>query len=157
VREMSEQADLAAEQADIITPEEFVRAIRAGQLVKAVREGYETSNENGFDVSVFHAEAEWHQRPQVPDARTHRGREEIARMNAEFMGSFEEFRAEPRELFEVAGKVVAVVRVSGRVKGSEHRVEMDEVHVFSFRDGLISEVREYLTQGEAFSALGLEE
>jgi hypothetical protein len=57
--------------------------------VQASCAGYETSNESALDVSVFHAEAEWHQRPQLPDARIHRGREEIARMNAEFTGSFE--------------------------------------------------------------------
>jgi len=44
--------------------------------------------------------------------------------------------------------------VSGRVKGSDHRVEMEEVHIWSFRDGLISEVREYLTKDEALRALG---
>jgi len=74
-------------------------------------------------------------------------------MNAEFFGSFEDFRAEPLELFETGGRVVAVVRVSGRVKGSDSRVEMQEVHVWSFRDGMVSEVREYLTKEEALAAL----
>src|SRR5579862_6473826 len=105
-----------------LTPDELMNAVRAGDLVGAIRAGYETFNKRGFDVSVFHPEAEWHQRPQLPDARIRRGREEIARMNDEFMGSFEEFRAEPLEIFETAGKVVAVVQVSGLVRGSDHRV-----------------------------------
>ena len=126
------------------------------ELVERMRAGYRAFSERGFDVSGFHPQAEWHQRPQLPDARTHRGREEIEQMNAEFIGSFEDFRAEPLEIFDTAGKVVAVVRVSGRVKGSEHRVEMEEVHVWSFRDGMVSEVREYLTKAEALQALGLE-
>lgn len=148
---MRADADPTPEQA-ILTPEEFVEAIRAGDLVTAMSSGYAGFSEH-LDASVFHPEAEWHQRPQLPDARTHRGRQEIAEMNAEFIGAFEEFRAEPREIFETAGKVVAVVRVSGRIRGSHHRVEMEEVHVWSFRDGLISEVREYLTKDEALRSV----
>jgi ketosteroid isomerase-like protein len=34
---------------------------------------------------------------------------------------------------------------------------MEEVHVWSFRDGMASEVREYLTKDEALEAIGLEE
>ena len=146
---MRESADL--------TPEEFRAAIRQGELVPAMRAGYETFNERGFDMSIFHPEAEWHQRAQLPDARTHRGREEIARMSEEFIGSFEDFRAEPLEISEAGGKVVAVVRVSGRVKGSEHRVAMEEVHVWSFLGGMASEVREYLTKAEALHAVGLQD
>jgi ketosteroid isomerase-like protein len=140
-----------------MTPEEFTEAIRAGDLVNAMRAGYETFNQRGLDVSVYHPEAEWHQRPQLPDAGSYCGREEIARFNAEFIGSFDAFRAEPLEIFETDGKVVAVVRVSGRVRGSDQRVEMEEVHVWSFCDGMIREVREYLTKDEALEALGLEQ
>jgi ketosteroid isomerase-like protein len=153
---MCGESDITAEHMDPMTPDEFVEAIRAGDLVTAMRAAYETFNERGLDVSVCHAEAEWHQRPQLPDAGSYRGREEIARFNAEFIGSFDAFRADPLEIFESGGKVVAVVRVSGRVKGSDQRVEMEEVHVFSFRDGMIREIREYLTKSEALDALGLE-
>jgi ketosteroid isomerase-like protein len=150
---MSDEENFAPEHT-AVTPEEFVEAIRAGELVNAMRAGYQAFSEGGLDMSVFHADAEWHQRPEIPDARICRGREEIARMSAEFSGSFEDFRAEPLELVELDGKIVAVVRVSGRVRGTEHRVEMTEVHVWRFRDGLISEVREYLTKDEALQALG---
>jgi hypothetical protein len=115
---MSEEAELGAERADVTTPEGFVEAIREGDLVVAMRAGYHVfSEDGGLDMSVFHPDAEWHQRPQLPDARTHRGRAQITRMN-------------------------------------DHRVEMEEVHVWSFDDGLISEVREYLTKAEALRALG---
>jgi ketosteroid isomerase-like protein len=150
---MPEDADPAPEQADL-TPEEFVEAIRAGDLVEAMRAGYATfSREAVVDTTIFQPDAEWHQRPQLPDARVHRGHEEIARMNDEFIESFEGFRAQPLEIFETGGRVVAVVLVSGRVKGSDQRVQMEEVHVWSFRDGLVSEVHEYLTKGEALEAV----
>jgi ketosteroid isomerase-like protein len=135
------------------TLEELMDAVRAGDLVTAMRRGYETFNERGFDMGFFHPEAEWHQRPQLPDAGTYRGRDEITHMNDEFIGSFEDFRAEPVEIFETGGKVVAVVRLSGRVKGSDQRVVMEEVHVWSFRDGMVMEVREYLTKADALQAV----
>jgi ketosteroid isomerase-like protein len=138
----------------LITPEMFVEAIRSGHRAEAIRAGYETFNAQGLDMSVFHPEAEWHQRPQLPDARTHRGHDEIVRFNDEFIGSFDGFRAVPLEVFEVVGKVVVVLRVSGALRGTEDRVEMEEVHVISFRDGLISEVHEYLTKDEALRSLG---
>lgn len=137
-----------------LTPEEFIEAVRSGDRVAAMHAGYADFNERGFDMTIFHPAAEWHQRPQLPDARTHRGIEEISRMNEEFIGSFEEFRAEPLEIFEADGKVVAIVAVSGRVKGSDQRVVMEEVHVWSFHDGMVIEVHEYLTKGEALEALG---
>jgi ketosteroid isomerase-like protein len=152
---MSDDENFAPEDT-AITPEEFVEAIRAGELVNAMRAGYQVFSGDGLDMSVFHPDAEWHQRAEIPDAQIRRGREEIARMNAEFSGSFEDFRAEPLELVELDGKVVAVVLVSGRVRGTEHRVEMTEVHVWCFRDGLIGEVREYLTKDEALQALAPE-
>ena len=71
-----------------------------------------------IEVSVFHSDAQSQQRPQLPDARTRRGTEEIARMNAEFTGSFDPFPADALELFGVDGKVVAVVRVSERMRGA---------------------------------------
>jgi ketosteroid isomerase-like protein len=136
------------------TPQELVAAVRAGDLVSALHAGYAAFAERGLDLSLFSPDAEWHQRPQLPDARIHRGRDEIARMNDEFMGSFEDFRADPLEILQRGGKVLAVVAVSGRVRGSDQRVVMEEVHVWSFReDGLVSEVREYLTKDEALKAL----
>ena len=56
---------------------------------------------------------------------------------------------EPVEIFETDGKVVAVLQVSGRIKGSDQQVAMEEVHVMSLRDGMFSEVREYPTKSEA--------
>jgi ketosteroid isomerase-like protein len=140
-----------------LTPGAFMEAVRAGDVVRALRAGYAAFNERRLDMRIFHPEAEWHQRPQLPDARTHRGREEISRLNDEFIGSFDDFRVEPREMFGTSGKVVAVVDVNGRVRGSAQRVAMEEVHVWSFRDGMASEVREYLTKDEALEAIGLEE
>jgi len=147
-----------------ITPEQFVEAIRAGHLVEAMRAGYEVGARSGetfpsrweiaFVEEAYHPEVEWHLRADLPDSRTLRGREEVLRLWTEWGDSFDDFLTEPLEIFETGGKVVAVLRLSGRIKASEQQVAMEEVHVFSFRGGMVSEVREYLTRSEALKALG---
>ncbi len=150
-----------------IRPEQFAEAIRAGHLVEAIRAGYESaahsvesfpsSVERAFVEEAYHPEVEWHLRTDLPDSRTLHGREEVLGLWTEWGDSFDDFLTDPLEIFETGGKVVAVLRLSGRIKGSDQQVAMDEVHVFSFRDGMVSEVREYLTKGEALKALGLPE
>jgi ketosteroid isomerase-like protein len=106
---------------------------------------------------AFHPEVEWTTRTDLPDSRTYRGREGVAGLIAEWIGVFDGFLFEPVEIFETGGKVVAVLQVSGRIKGSDQQMTMEDVHVMSLRDGMFSEVREYPAKGEALNALGLSE
>ncbi len=147
------------------TPEAILEAIRAGNLVAAARANWKAFNSRavtgkGFDpeeLFAFHPEVEWTTRAELPDSRTYRGRGEIARLIADWIGAFDGFLAEPVEIFEADGKVVAVMQLSGHIKGSDQQVAMEEAHVMSVRDGLFSEVREYATRSEALTALGLSE
>jgi ketosteroid isomerase-like protein len=141
------------------TPEAIIEAISAGLLVEATRAAYALFNAGslGALLEAYEPEAEWHTRTDLADSRTYRGREEIALLAAEWGDSFDDLRMEPREFFETGGKVVVVLQMNGRIKDSDERVEMEEVHVFSFRDGRVSDVREYPTRGEALKVLGLPE
>jgi ketosteroid isomerase-like protein len=143
------------------TPEAIVEAIRAGYLVEASRATYTAWNSRSLSVEVLleaiHPEVEWHTRTDLPDSQTYRGREEFARLWAEWIDAFDDFLMEPLEIFETGGKVVAVLQIRGRLKGSDQQVAMEEVHVTSFRDGMCSETREYPTKSEALIALGLSE
>lgn len=147
------------------TPEAIVEAIRAGDLVEAIRANANTFNlrpgsGEAFhpeELVAFHPEVEWTTRTDLPDSRTYRGREGVATLIAEWIGAFDNFLIEPLEIFETSGKVVAVLRLSGHIKGSDQQVAMEEVHVLSVRDGMFSEVSEYPTKREALTALGLSE
>ena len=103
----------------------------------------------------FHPEVEWTTRADLADSRTYRGRDELAGFVAEWIDAFDDLLLEPVEIYEAGGKVLAVVRVSGHIKGSDQQVAMEEVHVMSVRDGMFGEVREYPTKSEALAALGL--
>ena len=96
-------------------------------------------------------------RTDLPDSRIYRGGEELASVMAEWIDMFDDFHVEPGEISETGGKVVAVLQVSGLIKGSDQQVAMEEVHVMSLREGMFSEVREYPTKSEALKALGLSE
>jgi len=164
LRTMPEEPNPAAEEVDPTT-EAIIEAIRAGHLVEATRALWMVFNSRSASGEVFHPEelvafhpeVEWTMRTDLPDPQTYRGREEFASVMAEWIDAFDDFHVEPGEIFETGGKVVAVLQVSGRIKGSDQQVAMEEVHVMSLRDGMFSEVREYPTKSEALTALGLSE
>ena len=164
LRMVPEEPNPTAEEIDPTT-EAIVEAIRAGYLVEATRALWMVFNSRSASREVFHPEelvafhpqVEWTMRTDLPDPQTYRGREEFATVMAEWIDAFDDFHVEPGEIFETGGKVVAVLQVSGRIKGSDQQVAMEEVHVMSLRDGMFSEVREYPTKSEALTALGLSE
>jgi ketosteroid isomerase-like protein len=147
------------------TTEAIVEAIRAGYLVEATRALWIVFNSRSAsgeaflpdELLAFHPEVEWTMRTDLPDPQTYRGREELASVMAEWIAAFDDFHVEPSEIFETAGKVVAVLQINGRIKGSDQQVAMEEAHVMSLRDGMFSDVREYPTKSEALKALGLSE
>ena len=143
------------------TSEAIIEAVRSGNLLEALRAGYLIYNARPLSLvevaQCFHPEVEYHTRADMPDPRTYRGREEWMHFTAEWIGAFDDFHMEPVEIFETDGKVVDVMQVGGHIKGSGQQVEMETAHVWSFRDGLVSEVREYPTKREALKALGLHE
>ena len=145
------------------TPEAIIEALRAGNLVEATRANWKVFNSRSRSGEVFHPEelfafhpeVEWTTRTDLPDSQTYRGREGLARLIAEWIDAFDDLLVEPVEIFQTGGKVIAVLRLSGRIKGSDQQVAMEEVHVMSLRDGMFGEVREYPTKGEALTAMGL--
>jgi ketosteroid isomerase-like protein len=75
-------------------------------------------------------------------------------------GLYGEFRVEAEEIVEAGDQVVAVERHAARgVKGSEAEgmVGHSFACLFSFRDGKISQVKEYATREEALYAAELRE
>lgn len=161
---MPEESNPTAEEIDP-TPEAILEAIRTGHVVEATRANWRVFNARSGtgevfrpdELFAFHPEVEWTTRTDLPDPRTYRGREGLACLIAEWSDAFDDFLVEPVEIFQTGGKVVAVMKLSGHIRGSDQQVAMEEVHVMSLRDGMFSEVREYPTRGEALTALGLAE
>ncbi len=125
--------------------------------VERVRKAYEFVNrEHEPDFDLLHPDIQWHTRPDLPDTATYRGHEAVAGLMAEwFAGAFEDLHVDVEELIDAGDRVVAVLRMHGRLRGSSQEVEMAETHVLTMRDGKATEIHEYQTTAEALKAVGL--
>ena len=104
-----------------------------------------------FDA--LHPDVKWHTRADLPDSDTYHGHDGVAKLGSDWIGAFDDLRVEPEELIDADDRVVAVLRLTGSVKGSGQQVEMPETHVYTMLDGKIIEVHEFPTKAAALEAL----
>jgi ketosteroid isomerase-like protein len=96
-------------------------------------------------------------RPELPDAKTYRGREEVKAFWRKTQEVFAEVRWEPQEFIDLGHAVVVVTNVFATGRGSDVSVEMDETDAFWFHEGLIVRLQGFATKDEALEAAGLRE
>jgi ketosteroid isomerase-like protein len=126
--------------------------------VERVREGYKfVDREHEPNLDLLHPDVRWHTRADLPDTATHRGHDGAATLMAAWFGAFDDLRVDVEELIDVGDRVVAVLRLHGRARGSAREVEMSETHVLTMRDGKVTEIHEYPTKAEALRVAGLDE
>ena len=128
--------------------------------VERVREGYEAFNRGDLDVAVgdMDPDIEWHVMGDLPEGETYRGHEGVRRFWETWQEAFEDFHVEPEELIDAGDKVVVVIKVSGRGRGSGAQVETPSFpQVWTLRDGRPVRVEMYRSRSEALRAAGLEE
>jgi ketosteroid isomerase-like protein len=96
---------------------------------------------------------ELHGRPDVPDAKVYRGRDEAKDFFRMLQDVWSELRWEPVEFTEIGDAVVVETRLSAVGRGSDLRIEADETDVFWFRDGQIVKLQGFATKEEARAAV----
>jgi ketosteroid isomerase-like protein len=96
----------------------------------------------------------WHTRADLPDSDTYHGHDGVARLASDWVGAFDGLRVDVEELIEAGGRVVAKVRLRGRLKGSCEEVDMAETHVYTMLEGKIAAVHEFRTKAAAPEAIG---
>jgi uncharacterized protein len=105
--------------------------------VDALKRGYAALNRG--DLSVVHElldpDIEWHEPAPSPDAGTHRGRDSFERFLRGWLESFDEFQVEPEQVVERGGRLIAVVRQSGKGRASGLRVDARLAHVWTVEAG----------------------
>jgi ketosteroid isomerase-like protein len=97
-------------------------------------------------------EFELHERPDLPDAKTYRGRDESKRFWRKTQELFAELRWEPREFIDLGHAVLVETRIAALGRGSDVRVQAEETDVFWFRDGAIVRLQGFPTKAEALEA-----
>ncbi len=126
--------------------------------LERVRESYEfVEREHEPDFDLLDPEIEWHTRDDLPDSTTHRGHDGVAAFMDEWWKAFDDLHADVEELIDVGDRVIAVLRLHGRVRGSTQEVDMSETHVLKMLDGKATEIREYRSRTDALRAVGLVE
>jgi ketosteroid isomerase-like protein len=130
----------------------------SGQDLESLRRGYEAGSRGDIDgmVELMDPEIEWRGHPQLPEPGPLHGREEVRRWLEQTRDALTEVELEVQEMIEAGDHVVAIVRVSGRGKGSGAPVAGGpDAHVWTMRNGKAVKFRWYQGTGEALETLGL--
>ena len=115
--------------------------LATGELVERV-----TAPEFVWDMSTFHG---W------PERQTYEGPEGTREFLTDWVGAWEDWRLEVRELIDAGDDVVAVLHQSGRSKTTGLEVDMDFAQVWTIKDGKQTRMRMYADPDEALRAVGL--
>jgi ketosteroid isomerase-like protein len=105
-------------------------------------------------VEHLHPSAELHQPREAPGAASYYGRDEVARGTADFLGAWDDFSFEPREIRPLGDGVLVSVLLSGRGKGSGAEVQMSVFHAWTFRDGQPHRLFVCMAREDAVEAIG---
>jgi ketosteroid isomerase-like protein len=95
---------------------------------------------------------ELHERPDLPDAKVYRGRDEAKEFWRKTWQIFSSIHWQTSEVIDRGDIVIAVNRVVGTGRESTVEVEMDEVDVFWFRDGMLVRLQAFGSREEALAA-----
>ena len=129
------------------------------EIVELARRGYEAFARRDLDsaLEMMDPEIEAHDPPEVPDAAIHRGRDAVRRDWEQTLELFDDFSVDLERYFDAGDEVLLYVHYRGRGRESSAEVEARMAHVWTFRDGKVIRLRQYLDRAEALVAVGLSE
>ena len=99
---------------------------------------------------------EWHFERGAVISGLHRGRDRVRAALSSFMTEWEDFAVEIEDLIPADdGRVVMLVHLTGRGRGSPVPLDFREANIFTIRAGRIVSVEEYFDRERALEAVGL--
>jgi ketosteroid isomerase-like protein len=118
--------------------------------------------EHGFDAfnsgdlktffECFHPNVVYRDRADEPDAREYHGLEEFKGCVQRWLDAFDDLRFQVHEWIDLGDRVIEVTELHGRGNATGATVRGTYVFLWTFRDGLIIDGREYTTREEALEA-----
>lgn len=75
----------------------------------------------------------------------------------DWLEPWETYHAKVERIIPAGDKVLVLVRLHGRMAGTESEVEMISASVYLMRDGKVARVEHYANRAEALEAVGLRE
>ena len=128
------------------------------EIVRHALEAWGRGDRNAV-VDLLDPAVEWSMPPNLPDAGTYRGRDEVVGRLKEFLEAWDDLAVTVEELMDAGERVVALVRYSGR--GRESGIEIAgmniDAQVWTVRNGKVLKVELYGGTAEALEAAGLSE
>ena len=128
--------------------------------VEIVRRMYDAWERGDYEsaLAYFHPDVEWSEPPDNPGARTWHGHEGVQRAVATWMGAWEDYRHERRELIDCGGdRVLMAGWQTGRGKGSGVEISEENFSVYRVREGRIVKQQMFRHRADALEAAGLSE
>jgi ketosteroid isomerase-like protein len=127
--------------------------------VELVRDAFDTFNTQGIDaaLSCFGHDLVWSTTDRWVDAPTYHGHDGMRTLTAAFTENFDDLSFEVGDIRDAKDRVVALIHMTGRIRGSESPISQPVGLVVSeFRSGTFGDVRAFATWDEALQAVGLE-
>ncbi|MGI8462094.1 MAG: nuclear transport factor 2 family protein [Solirubrobacterales bacterium] len=129
------------------------RSRRQGLVVDALDERSLSVIYASLDPAI-----EFHEDPRFPEAGIYRGVEACRQYLEQFVQSFDEFVFEAEDMIGLDdGRVLSLLRIKSRGKGSGASVELHAGWLFTFRVGHVVKIEAFLDREEALEAAGLSE
>ena len=128
--------------------------------VEIVRRSFAAYDSGGLDAwaEFWHPDIDWRAvEGYIDDVGLIRGRDGLRQHYRQWEETFDAVRIEIEELTKAGDEVVALLRMVGRMKGTDAEIDISYAVVISIRDGKIARGREYSTREEALEAAGLSE
>jgi ketosteroid isomerase-like protein len=129
-------------------------------IIKAIFEADATTSKDEILQALpnlipapFHPDAEWAEAPDHVDAKTYRGHDGILESFEQRLDQSEDCKIEALRFEDHDDQVFVVGRESGRGHGSGASTAATVYSVVTFRDGKISQYREFYDEAAARAAL----
>ena len=122
-------------------------------VIRSSAEKFVATGEPVFET--MHAEIEIVDH-DLPDATPQRGHDGYIRWLQEWADAWEDFSIEPEEYIDAGDdKVIMVMRIRARGRGSGIELDRQDAIVYTFRDGLIVRQDYYNNRPQALESVGL--
>src|SRR5215211_59702 len=131
------------------------RRMSEGANAELIRRVFAEANRvaevGGLDASLdlLSEEIVWEAVEDAPDAGTYRGHEGIRGYLEDWLETVDGFHNELRGLTELGAGVVADVRFSGRIKGTDNEMTFDYSQASLIEDGKVARVKEFREHDDA--------
>jgi len=132
----------------------------SGENVDLVRHAFEVYDSEGMEAALrfFAADMVWHPTNRWLETDAYSGHEGMRAVEAEWAANFDDWRWEVHDIRDAGEQVVALVEMTGQVKGSDIPLSRPLGLVVSdIHDGTMGAIHAYPTWAEAVKAAGAQE